>query len=91
MTLQIKVKSGNSLTIQPSSNFRIAVVAAVVVAILTWVLKKELLASNGIGGDNFGYSVALDGNRALVGAPSRDGPGGSNQGAAYIFDYEITN
>ena len=38
MTLRIKVKNGNSLTIQPSSNFRIAVVAS----ILAWVFKKKL-------------------------------------------------
>jgi hypothetical protein len=66
--------------------------SAAVVAILAWVLKKELLASNGAADDNFGWSVALDGNRALVGAPYRHGPGGIlNQGAAYIFDYNGNN
>ena len=87
MTLQIKVKSGNSLTIKPSSNFRIAVVAAVVVvAILTWVLKKELLLTDGNPVDNFGWSVALDGNRALVGAIGRNGGVPNGKGSAYIFD-----
>ena len=57
--------------------------AAVVIAIvLSWSLKETLSLGGGGGGDLFGYSVALDGNRALVGAPYRDG----NKGAAYIFD-----
>ena len=39
----------------------------------------------GSANDYFGWSVALDGNRALVGTPQRDGVN-SDEGAAYIFD-----
>ena len=58
--------------------------AAVVIAIvLSWSFKQTLsLGSDASGGDHFGWSVALDGNRALVGAPYRDG----FRGTAYIFD-----
>ena len=38
--------------------------------------------SGGVSGDYFGDSVALDGSRALVGAPYRNG----YKGAAYIFE-----
>jgi len=36
--------------------------------------------------DQFGYSVGISGNRAIVGAPSEDQTGGSRSGKAYIFD-----
>ena len=36
--------------------------------------------------DNFGYSVSVDGNLALVGAIGEDDAGGLQSGKAYIFD-----
>lgn len=36
----------------------------------------------------FGYSVALDGDTALIGAPYEDFPGQTNRGAAYVFSFE---
>ena len=42
----------------------------------------KLLASDGDGGDRFGWSVAIDGDYAIVGAPSA---GFLALGAAYIF------
>jgi hypothetical protein len=44
----------------------------------------QLTASDGAAGDWFGYSVALSGDIALVGAPYGDGTV-ADQGAAYIF------
>jgi hypothetical protein len=41
----------------------------------------KLLAPDGAAGDVFGYSVAVDGNRALVGSTKQN-----NRGAAYVFD-----
>lgn len=35
--------------------------------------------------DNFGYSVAIDGEYAIVGAPTDDGDAGIDQGSASIF------
>src|SRR5258705_94235 len=46
-----------------------------------WVQTAKLTASDGGPGDNFGWSVDLDGDRALVAAVT-DGPAGS----AYVFD-----
>ena len=37
-------------------------------------------------GDRFGYSIALDGNYAIVGASHEDDAGGTTSGKAYIFD-----
>ena len=51
----------------------------------------RLRASNAGNDDYFGFSVAISGNSAIVGAYKEDGPSNnaSNAGAAYIFD--ITN
>jgi hypothetical protein len=46
------------------------------------------LASDAEDDDRFGRSVALDGDHAIVGADFEDGDGGSDRGAAYIFDRE---
>ncbi|MFG0330297.1 MAG: hypothetical protein ACF8PN_10400 [Phycisphaerales bacterium] len=45
---------------------------------------SKLLASDGQANDQFGVSVALHDNRALVGA-YWDGVNGSNSGSAYVF------
>lgn len=37
-------------------------------------------------GDEFGFSAAISGNRAVVGAPSEDPGGVNNAGRAYVFD-----
>lgn len=63
---------------------------------ITWSQQAYLKASNTGSGDHFGWSVALSGNTAAVGAPDEDsasigvnGDGSSNTaanaGAAYIF------
>ena len=46
--------------------------------------------SNAEGGDNFGYSVAISGNYAIVGARYEDDSAIiTNSGAAYIFERTI--
>ena len=45
---------------------------------------SELAPSSVAEGDKFGYSVAVDGNIAVVGA-YRDGENGDEAGAAYVF------
>lgn len=52
----------------------------------------ELLANDGELADDFGWSVALDGNTALIGTPSDDDAGPNFQsGAAYVFTFDGTN
>ena len=49
-----------------------------------WVQEQKLLASDGVGGDQFGRALAMDGDMAVVGAWKAD-PINSNSGAAYVF------
>ena len=49
-----------------------------------WV-ETKLTASDGETGDEFGYSVSLAGDRALVGA-WRDDDNGQDSGSAYFFE-----
>ncbi len=45
----------------------------------------KLLPDDGAASDYFGYSVAMDGTTAIVGA-HQDDDNGSNSGSAYLFD-----
>jgi hypothetical protein len=47
----------------------------------TWSQQAQLAASDAIGGDNFGWSVAVYGGTAMVGAASKS----ASTGAAYVF------
>ncbi len=49
-----------------------------------WGQVKKLTASDAQAGDNFGISVAVDGDTAVVGAWLEDA-GGTDAGAAYVF------
>jgi hypothetical protein len=50
-----------------------------------WTQEQKLTASDGRVSDEFGWSVAISGDTAIVGAPGDDfGPQGS-QGSAYVF------
>jgi hypothetical protein len=53
----------------------------------TWSQQSKLTASNPSPIDSFGWSVAIDGGTALIGARYDDGPGGQYQGSAYIFSF----
>ncbi len=52
---------------------------------ITWTQQAKLTASDGGGGDNFGYSVSISGDYALVGAAYDDIGANANQGSAYVF------
>lgn len=49
-----------------------------------WTEQAKLLPTDGAADDGFGYSVALDGVTALVGAPYDD-DNGNPSGSAYVF------
>jgi hypothetical protein len=51
-----------------------------------WTHTAKLTAGDGDAGDQFGNSVALSGNTALVGAYQASIAGNTNQGAAYVFN-----
>jgi len=49
-----------------------------------WAEITKLLASDGAGGDQLGWSAALSGDTALIGAFDDD-DNGSGSGSAYVF------
>ena len=51
---------------------------------------RKLIALDGAADDLFGYSVAVSGNMAVVGAYQND-DNGSNSGSAYVFDITTGN
>jgi hypothetical protein len=50
-----------------------------------WTQQAKLTAMDAASGDQFGNSVAISGNTAIVGSPS-DSDAGTASGSAYIFD-----
>ena len=57
----------------------------------TWTLQQHLLAGDGAAVDEFGSSVALDADTAVVGAWSKTIGSNVQQGSAYIFVRSGTN
>jgi len=55
-----------------------------------WTQEAKLLASDGTVDDNFGTSVSLDGDYALIGTVADDDQG-SDSGSAYVFKRDGTN
>ncbi len=53
----------------------------------TWVQEQKLTASDAAGSDNFGESVSLSGETAVVGVRLDDCAGGNNCGSAYVFRF----
>jgi len=51
-----------------------------------WVEEAVLLADDGEAGDEFGFDVAIQGDRAIVGA-RLDDDAGTDAGAAYVFEH----
>ena len=54
----------------------------------TWTQQKKILASDGAADDRFGYSIDIDGDLVVVGAPLDDDAGRSS-GSAYVFERDL--
>lgn len=54
----------------------------------TWTEEIKFQPSDLGMDDNFGHSVAISENWAIVGSPLQDGSSGSNEGVVYIFKYD---
>jgi hypothetical protein len=50
-----------------------------------WLQQQKLVASDGAGGDQFGASVAINGDTAVVGALLSNVGANYDQGSAYVF------
>jgi hypothetical protein len=55
----------------------------------TWTQQAKLTAADGAADDQFGYSVALSGDAAIVGA-NLDDDAGTASGSAYIFTRSVS-
>ena len=55
-----------------------------------WNEIEKILASDGDGGDRFGYSVSISGDYAVIGA-YQDDDNGSDSGSTYIFQRNGSN
>ena len=51
----------------------------------SWTAQAQLFAPDGTEWDFFGYSAALDGDTALLGAPTDNLPAGDDAGSAWVF------
>jgi hypothetical protein len=51
---------------------------------------SKLTASDAVKGDQFGWSVAIDGERLAVGAPTKNGGAQQGLGAVYLFRHDGT-
>lgn len=56
---------------------------------IPWIPDGEEVADDGADSDEFGYAVALDGSRALVGSLAATGTDEEDAGAAYIFERTV--
>ena len=58
-----------------------------------WSQTKKLTADDGEAGDSFGYSVAVNGNTAVVGAyqDDREDDTAIDSGSAYVFTWDSDN
>lgn len=54
----------------------------------SWLQEQKLLADEGAASDDFGDSVAISGDRIVVGAGLAD-TNGLDSGAAYVFRYDV--
>lgn len=55
-----------------------------------WVFFQKVTASDGTDGDRFGSSVAISGNKVVIGA-TYDQDAGAQSGAAYVFNFNGTS
>jgi hypothetical protein len=53
-----------------------------------WVEHQKLTASDGQPSDSFGFSVAMDGTTAVIGAPHESPLGSFDAGSAYVFELQ---
>lgn len=54
--------------------------------------ETKLVASDGAANDEFGASVDISDNTAVIGAPKNDNANGTDAGAAYIYQFQpVTN
>ena len=56
-----------------------------------WIEQQKLSPGDLQSSDDFGWSVSISGNYAVVGTPFDDDTAGTNQGSAYVFELDGAN
>lgn len=56
-----------------------------------WILMQKITDADGASGDNFGLSVSISGNNAIVGAPSANVGATEDAGSACIYKWNGSN
>lgn len=77
-------------TMTPNFIFKFICCFALIITCQVYAKQQKLLPNDGQAEDQFGYSVAIDGTTALVGALNADDNGIKNSGAAYIYTLDST-
>ena len=77
--------SGDTAVIGASKNGPHGVAYVFVRSGTAWTQQQELTALDGAADDDFGYSVSVSGNTAVIGAHYKTINSNANQGAAYVF------
>lgn len=50
---------------------------------------QKIVADDGLPGDEFGYSISVSGNTAVIGSPYDDNDNGTDSGAIYIYTRDV--
>ncbi len=82
--------SGETVAIGESGDFnpQLGVLGAAYIFVrsgTTWIQQQKLFASDGQGGDYFGSSIAIEGDKVVVGSQSNTSVPIEKKGAAYVF------
>ncbi len=56
----------------------------------TWTQTTKLMCSDASASDSFGSALSCSGESIVVGAPLKNGPGGADSGAAYVFENDAS-
>jgi hypothetical protein len=70
---------------KPNSIFKFLSCFTLIITCQSYGKQQKLLPHDGNAEDHFGYSVAIDGTTALVGAHKADAKNIQNSGAAYVY------
>lgn len=83
LALAVEQKSPSKLSDLPPEAQR--AISAALARKLPGIDDFTLTASDGLSGDDFGFSVAISGNTVVVGSPLTTINGNQEQGSAYVF------
>lgn len=88
--LSVAISDSHAIVGTPSGNHGLAYIFDINTGSLVHMLINPNEYDTKVG-DNFGQSVAISGNTAIVGAPNEDSVTALSSGAAYIFDVSTGN